>query len=78
MLPESSESTVLPTNGDDLGVLAAADHAEFHDAGDLLAEADAARALDAARHLLGRDQRTQILVEHHALRLGVARTRTPP
>src|SRR5206468_878585 len=38
--------------GLDLGVLAAVDHAELHHAGDLLAEADAAGALDAAAHLL--------------------------
>src|SRR5205814_7318046 len=42
--------------GNDLGVLAATDHAELHDAGDLLAEANAARAMDAARHV-GRDER---------------------
>jgi hypothetical protein len=36
-------------------------------AGDLLAEAHAARAVDAARHLLGRDQRAEVLVEHDAL-----------
>ena len=58
----------LADERDDLRVLAAADHAEFHHAGDLLAEADTARALDAAGHLLGGNQRTQILMEHDALR----------
>ena len=42
----------LADEGDDLGMLAAADHAQLHDAGDLLAEAHAARAVDAARHVL--------------------------
>ena len=56
----------------DLGVLAAPGHAEFHLAGDLLTEAHAARAVDAARHLLGRDQRAETLVEHDALGLVVA------
>ena len=64
----------LADERDDLRVLAAADHAELHDAGDLLAEADAARALDAARHLLGRDQRAQVLVEHDALGLRCSAT----
>ena len=61
---------------DDLRVLAATDHAELHDAGDFLAEADAARALDATRHLLGRDERPQVLVEDDALRFGVPRRRS--
>ena len=56
----------------DLHVLAAADHAELLDAGDLLAEAHAARAVDAARHV-GGDQRTQVLVLDHALALVEAR-----
>jgi hypothetical protein len=34
-------------------MLAAAGHAELHHAGDLLAEADAPRAVDAARHVGG-------------------------
>src|SRR6266496_4542335 len=62
----------LADESDDLGVLAAPDHAELHDAADLLAEAHAARAVDAARHV-GRDERTQALVQHHALLFGVAR-----
>ena len=61
MLPESSESTALADERDDLGVLAAAGQAELHHAADLLAEAHAARALDAAAHLLGRDQRARAL-----------------
>ena len=63
MLPDSSESTrcarcTVPISH----VLAAAGRTEFHHAGDLLAEAHAARAVDAARHLLGRDQRADVLV----------------
>ncbi len=66
----------LADERDDLRVLAAADHPELHDAGDFLAEANAARALDAARHLLGRDERAQVLVEDDPLGLGVARCGT--
>ena len=51
----------------DLGVLAAPGEAELHDAADLLAEAHAARALDAAAHFLGRDQRTELLPQDDAL-----------
>src|SRR3546814_3889361 len=40
----------LANESDDLRVLAAADHAEFHDARDFGPEAHAARAVDAARH----------------------------
>src|SRR5213078_1122143 len=58
--------------GAHLHVLAAADHAQLLDAGDLLGEADAARAVDAARHV-GRDEGTEILVRHRALALVVAR-----
>ena len=60
----------------DLGVLAAPGHAEFHLAGDLLAKAHAARAVNAARHLLGRHQRAQALVKDDALGLVVAAGRT--
>ena len=63
----------LADEGDDLGVLAAADEAELHHAGDLLAEAHAARALDAAAHLLRRDQRAQLLSEDDSLFFRVAR-----
>ena len=52
--------------GADLHVLATARGAELLDAGDVLAEAHAARAVDAARHV-GGNQRTQVLVLHHAL-----------
>ena len=75
MLPDSSESTVSPSDGGDLGVLAAMDHAELHHAGHFLAEADAARAVDAAAHLLHRDQRADVLVEDDALFFVVARGR---
>ena len=59
--------------GRDLGVLAAVEHAQLHDAGDFLAEAHAAGAVDAAAHFLGGNQRAQVLVEDHALFLVVAR-----
>src|SRR4029077_14358604 len=58
---------------DDLGVLAAAGEAELHHAGDLLAEAHAARALDAAAHLLGGDQRAELFSGNHALFFLIAR-----
>ena len=52
--------------GGDLGILAAADQAEFGNAGDFGGEADAARAVDAAvHHRL--DQRADILVFDGAL-----------
>ena len=56
----------------DLHVLAAADGTQLLDPGHLLEEADAARAVDAARHV-GRDQRPQILVCHRPLVLAEAR-----
>ena len=59
--------------GHDFRVLAAPHHAEFHHAGDLLAEAHAAGAVDAAAHLFHRDQRADALVEYHALLFLVAR-----
>ena len=58
--------------GLDLGVLATVGHAEFHLAGDFLAETDAARALDAARHLFHGDQRADVLGHDHALLFFVA------
>ncbi len=59
--------------GLDLGMLAAVGHAQFHHAGDFLAEAHAAGALDAAAHFLHGDQRADVLGEHHALFFFVAR-----
>src|SRR5581483_6073296 len=56
----------------DFRVFAAAERAELHHARELLAEAHAARAVDAARHER-RDERADILIRHHALRLVVAR-----
>jgi hypothetical protein len=41
-------------------------HAEFHHAGNFLPEANAASAMNATRHFLHRDQRTDILVENDA------------
>jgi|GEM_PF-4288810 len=67
MLPDNSESTERPTKVVISEMHVAARHAEFHDAGDLLAEADAARTVDAAGHLLHRDQRADVLVEDDAL-----------
>ena len=72
MLPESSCSTARLDVGADLHVLAAAGGAELLDAGDVLAEAHAARAVDAARHV-GGHQRAEVLVLHHALALVEAR-----
>ena len=60
-------------HGGDLAVLAAVDHAELHHAGHFLAEAHAACAVDAARHLFHRDQRADVLAEDDALFLVVAR-----
>src|ERR1700681_4493565 len=60
--------------GQDLDVLAAMSETELHDACDFLTEAHTPRAVDAAGHV-GGDQRTQVLIEHHPLRLGVARAR---
>ena len=57
----------------DLGMLAATEHAQLHDAGDFLTEPHAAGALDTTRHFLGRDQRPEILVKHDALFFVVAR-----
>ena len=40
MLPDNSESTVLPTKVGDFGVFARIQHAEFHHAGNLLTESE--------------------------------------
>ena len=58
--------------GRDLHVLAAADGAELGHAGNFAGEADAARAVDAARHDR-LDQRADIFLLDRALVLGVAR-----
>src|SRR4029079_2114129 len=57
----------------DLGVLAAPDHPELHDASDFLTEAHAARALDAAGPLLAHHHRSDVLALDDALRLVIAR-----
>ena len=62
----------LLDEGADLHVLAAARRAELLDARDLRGEADAARAVDAARHV-GRDERAEVLVLDDALALVEAR-----
>src|SRR3990167_3732912 len=56
----------------DFGMLAAVDHAQFHDASHFLAEAHATGAVDAARHLLHGDQRTHVLLWNDALFLFIA------
>ncbi len=58
--------------GADFHVLATPGRAEFRHAGDLGDEADAARAMYAARHH-SLHQRAEILVLHRALVLGIAR-----
>ena len=58
--------------GENLRTLAAVHHAEFHDSGNFLAEPHAARAVNAARHV-GRDQRTEILVDDDSLLFLIAR-----
>ena len=58
--------------GADLRAVAAEIRAELLDAGDLGAEPDAARAMDAARHVR-RDERPQVLVFDDAFALRVAR-----
>ena len=67
----------LTDEGGDLAVLAAVLHAEFHRAGHFLAETNATGAVDAAAHLLHRDQRADVLVEDNALFLVIARGPTP-
>ena len=65
----------LAVVGADLQTLAAIHTAEFIGAADFTRGADAARALDTAGHVAG-DQRTEVLVRHHALALGEAADRT--
>ena len=71
-LADSSDISRLLEVGGDLHVLAAADDAELLDAGDLRHEADAARAVDAARHDR-LDERPEVLVLDGALVLAVTR-----
>ena len=56
----------------DFAVLSTPGHPELHDTGHFLAKANAACAVNAARHFLGRDERTHRLVEHHALGVVIA------
>ena len=62
--------------GLDLRMLAAVGHAEFHGAGHFLTEPHATGAVNAAAHLLHRDQRSHLLVEHHPLFFLIAGIRT--
>ena len=57
----------IACNRGDFGVLAPMNHAQLHDARNLLAETYTTRAMDAAAHLLHRDEWAHILVKHHAL-----------
>ena len=56
----------------DFGVLTAAQRAEGLQTRNLLGEADATRAVNATRHV-GRHERADVLVLHHALLVVVAR-----
>src|SRR5690606_13230967 len=64
-----------PDEAHDLGVFPPIDHAELHHAADLLAEAHAPGAVDAAGHALGGDERAHRLLVHDPLGLAVARAR---
>ena len=63
----------LPDKGFDFGVFTTVRHAQLHHAGHFLAKAHAAGAVDATAHFLHGNQRTDVLVEHHALLFFVAR-----
>ena len=63
----------LSQEGFDLGMLATVGHAQLHGTGDFLTKAHTTCAVDAAAHLFHRDQRTDFLVEHHALFFFIAR-----
>ena len=79
MLPDSSERQRLLDVGADFHVLAARGGAEIGHAGHFGDEADAARAMDAARHHR-LHQRAEVLVLHRALVLGDSasgRSRSP-
>src|SRR5688572_6355462 len=52
-------------------MLAAVRHAELHNTGDLLSEAHASRAMNAARHLFGGNQRSHAFAKYDALWFGV-------
>ena len=56
-----------------LGMHVPVDHAEFHHPGDFLTETDTARAMDATRHLLHRNQGAGVLMENDTLRFVIAR-----
>ena len=50
-------------------------HPEFHNTSNFLAEANAARAMDATRHFLGGNKRAHGLVKDDTLGLAVMRSR---
>ncbi len=56
----------------DLGVLAAAAHAELHDSSDFLAETNATRAMNAAAHFFCTYERTKVFMEDDAFFFVVA------
>ena len=58
-----------------LGMLATAAHAEFHDASDFLPKTNAARAMDTTAHFLGTYEGPKIFMEDDTLFFFVARTR---
>src|SRR5690606_13093264 len=53
-------------------VLTTIEHAQFHDAGHFLTKTHATGTVNATAHFLGRYQRADILVEHHALFFAIA------
>ena len=72
-MPDNSEFTVAGNERHDLGVFAAERLAQFHLPADLLTEAHATGAVDAAAHFFRRHQRTEILAQHHAFFFVIAR-----
>ena len=60
--------------GRDFRVNIAVYHAQFHDAGHFLAKAHATGTVNATAHFFHRNQRADVLVEHHMLFFGEARS----
>ncbi len=65
----------LADKAGDFGMFATVEHAEFHDAGNFLPEANAARAMDAARHFFRGDQRADFFGYDSTLFFFIARSR---